>query len=239
MRITNIEIGRMLSNNKMSNMDARSKIYDHIDKNPAIHQAQISKALKIPLSTLRYHLRFLMKQNLIKINTDGGFIRYTTVDKIGRQEKKILCFIRKEVPRNILIYIASNVVCSQKELSKELHKTPSTIKFHINKLVKLDIIIQAQVENGLICRNKEDYYVDRRPVKCEKFYRLKNKDTVETLIKLFVRYRKSIPELNSLSSVIECISETKKLPRIMKNHQDKIDSMEKAFFEVLPHPYHV
>jgi len=232
----------MISNREILNTDSRNKIYGFIEKNPGIHQTEISKTMNMPRSTLRYHLKYLMKQNLIrKMDSNSGYSRYIIVDKLGTKEKELLSFIRQEVPRNILIYMTASVICSLNELSRELHKSPSTINFHFNKLMDLDIITIAEVKNGLVCRNKESHFFDRQPVKSEKFYRLKSEEVILTIIKLLIRYKRSIPEIRVFSGLLDFILSTKnmKRPKIMDNEKKRIDKIEEMLFDAFPHPYHV
>ena len=77
----------------------------------------------------------------------------------------------------ILLFMYSNRICSQIELSKELEKSPTTIELYLKKLVDLDIIEPVEIENGLIYRPQKPYYIrGRKPIKSELIYRGKDRE---------------------------------------------------------------
>ena len=48
-------------------LESRKLIYNYILEHPGLHFRELSRELKIPKSTLEYHLSYLKKLELIKI----------------------------------------------------------------------------------------------------------------------------------------------------------------------------
>jgi len=69
-------------------LEKRRIIYNYILKNPGLHFRNISRKLKIPKSTIEYHLVYLKKQGLIVENQELGYLRYYASEKIGQKDKK-------------------------------------------------------------------------------------------------------------------------------------------------------
>ena len=94
----------MISKENILKLETRQKIYRYIDKNPGLHLREIQRKTNIPYGTLKHHLKYLEKHNLIKTKSENGYKRYTVSYKLSKKEKEILNLLRQEVPRYILIY---------------------------------------------------------------------------------------------------------------------------------------
>jgi predicted transcriptional regulator len=143
-----------MTNTNILDLENRRRIYNCILKNPGLHQRNLSKKLRVPFSTLYYHLRYLKKLDLIIEKKIGRYSRYYTKNTIGRGDKEFLNIIRQYIPRNIIVFICIYYVASQKELSIDLDKHHTTIKVHLKKLLDMDIIEIAPVKNGTINNNR-------------------------------------------------------------------------------------
>lgn len=64
----------------------------------------------------------------------------------GRKDKRILNLIRRSVPREIIAFLFVHPDSSQIEISRHLKKHHSTVSFHLNKLIKANII--ERIPNG-------------------------------------------------------------------------------------------
>ena len=147
----------------------RRKIYNHIRDFPGLHERELSRRLKIPLSTLDYHLHYLNRRNLITTNQEGQNICYYIVGNISSVDKKILTLLRQKMARKIIIFLILNNYSNNKEICDHIGLPSNTVSFHLNKLVKLRII--DRTKNGR-----------------EMIYSIKNPDHISDLI---IIYRKS------------------------------------------------
>ena len=121
-------------------LDTRKRIFQLIESTPGVHFREISRRLDIPMGVVEYHIHYLMKKDMIISRKEGRYKRYYTEGKVGSRDKKVLAFLRKEVPRNIIMYIMLNPGARHRDLKKELSLSGSTLSFHLKKMIKKDII---------------------------------------------------------------------------------------------------
>ena len=174
----------------------RQTIYYYILRFPGLNLSELSRKLTIPKSTLDYHLIYLKKRGLITTSTEGSYTRFYASEKMSSREKKILNLLREKIPRKIILLILMYPqYFSQINLSKYLKKRPATISYHLDKLVKMDIIEPVNVPNGNKKENNgqnlEEVYDDRfrlmfnTPLEYEKeAKKYLNKNRKEILTKL-------------------------------------------------------
>jgi DNA-binding transcriptional ArsR family regulator len=227
---------------ELFNLEIRRKIYIYIKDNPGLHLHELARKLNISYHNLRYHLRYLEKNDMIVIKTSDSYSRVYS-KQIGMLDKELLNIIRQKTPRNILLSFCYSAVCSQKELSIDLEKHPTTIEYHLKKLINLDIIEPAVVKDGVVYTNLLDCLnVDKAPDKNEVLYRLKKPGLV---LKMFYTYKDSLDKDKIFRICFEkyvrdhaLLSKTKKKWQV-KGIDHYIDMYVDIFFDVFPHPYHV
>jgi len=125
---------------KKLDLETRRKIYNFIQKHPGIYEREISRRLKIPLSTIDYHLHYLSKRKLITASDDGHYKKYYKSGKISIKEKKILGILRQKVKRKIILYLLLNPNSTHKKICEHLQLAASTTSFHLNMLREYNII---------------------------------------------------------------------------------------------------
>lgn len=151
-------------------LDTRRKIYELIVKSPGIHFREIERRLGIAVGSLQYHLHFLEKKNLIKIEQDEGYLRYFPVESpLSQNDKKILSFLRRKTSRHILIFLLNKSSANNKDISRGVGLSPSTVSWHLNKLV----------EAGVVRRRKKGR---------ESFFEIEDPERV---VKLMITYKES------------------------------------------------
>jgi len=121
-------------------LEPRKKTYDAISENPGIHLRELDRKIDVPLGTIRYHLRVLEKRKLIIAKKEGKYKRYYAKGEIDRFDKDRLAFLRKELPRTIILFLLEYPGSSHKELSNALDVAPSTITYHLKKMKKANIV---------------------------------------------------------------------------------------------------
>jgi len=185
----------------------RREIYAFIDTNPGLNFREISRKTKIPRSTLRYHIRYLKKQELIEIKSEGQYKRIYTLNKVGTYDKQILSLLRQKIPCQIFLNFLFNLVISQKDISKELQIPPSTANYHIKKFVDLGILEEvSSVKGRLFPYNRSElqkYYFDRSPIGREIIYRRKNQKVIDDLWRILITYKESLPNKELIESYME------------------------------------
>ena len=151
----------------------RRKIFNFISKHPGIHEREISRKLKIPLSTLDYHLIYLLKRELIVGKSDGHYKEYYVQGKLSVRDQQVFSVLRRKVTRRIILLILQNESINHGDIGKDLGLAASTISFHLTKLVELEIvdsfkkgkeswffIKDPDYVSDLVIRNKKSFYDD-------------------------------------------------------------------------------
>jgi len=234
----------MISSKNILNLELRREIYNYILNNPSSYVREISKKMEIPKTTLRHHLITLEKRELITSKEGKGFKRYYVANKLGKREKEILTILKRDIPRNILLYLMHYVVCSQLEISKVLEKNPATVSYHIKKLKELGLIVKSDFDDEGNLKSNKKLKV-RKKIKREILYRLKDRETNYTLYNLLTICKDSVSDkelLNCLLFTDEAKEHFQK--RIPKKHplgiiltpEQEIDNVLKAANMFLPYP---
>ena len=207
----------------------RKKIFDIILKYPGLHLRELIRFSNLSEGTLRYHLKYLLKNGIILEKSNDNFVRYYIKDNIGVEDKKILHFLRQNIPRSIILYLLANAFVSQIELSKDIGKHPTTIEFHLQKLIDANIIEEAPLcEEGVLTSYKKLKLVIRKPVGKEKIYRLKNPYEVYDI---FVKYKSKLLD-NETTKLIFNICEFY-FDRVIPESQRDAKSTEERFMELI------
>lgn len=132
---------------------SRQKIYDTIKKFPGLHLRELIRKVGYSNGTVRYHLKYLKKRELIIEKIQDNYKRYFVSDEISSIEKELMGFIRQKIPRYIIINIMFNMAASRTKISSDLEESPEVVGYHLQKLYDAGIIKKAKVENGYISFN--------------------------------------------------------------------------------------
>jgi len=188
--------------------ETRRRIYNYILENPSIHLGELVKKLKIPKTTLYYHLKYLEKENFILVKNNEGFRRHYAVQKVSNVNKKLLSILRQEIPCKIMLFMFLHKdYPSQIEISKHLNKHPTTISYHLDKLIENDLIIPYSYRKKTIYRvNIEHEIYD-----------------------FFIQYKKSLLDdfIPFALDWWEYNIGSKRMEKVIK-----------STFEIFPHPYY-
>ncbi|HWG91346.1 MAG TPA: helix-turn-helix domain-containing protein [Candidatus Thermoplasmatota archaeon] len=132
-------------------LTTRRAIYQYIKTCPGAHLRKIHRAVNLPFGQVLYHLTYLEKSGLIVVKKDGKFNRYFIKNLMGRKEKDIISILRHDVPRRIAILLLFKPRMTHKEILEFVEISPSTLSFHLNKMVESEII-------GKETKGRESYY---------------------------------------------------------------------------------
>jgi predicted transcriptional regulator len=146
---------------KIIKIGTRKDIYDFISKCPGLHLNELSRKTNIPKTTMYYHLNYLKKRGILTTRNEGRYVRYYIANKLGEEDKKIINLLRQDVPYKIIMLLYLNPNSTQVEISKHLKKHPTTISFHLDKLINLNIIEGIPIGNEIhYCVMNQDYISD-------------------------------------------------------------------------------
>lgn len=200
-------------------LEARRIIYNYVLKNPGFHLRKLSRDLGVPKTTLKYHLDFLIKQDMIIVRTEKRYLRYYVAQTVGNLDKETLGLVRQNIPRKIVLFLFLYPGNSRLVLSNDLGKSPTTISYHLQKLLKKEVIIS---------------YSSGR----EKVYKLKDQ---KEMYKFLISYEESLSKDVAFSHLLNWVRYAipDGVPRRKPGDRKDVDDIEKALYEVFPHPYHV
>jgi predicted transcriptional regulator len=139
-------------------LETRRNIFNLIVKNPGIHFSEIAKILKIRTSLVDYHILYLEKHDLIQSDKETGYKRLYAKGKIGVHEKKYLFLLRQKSILKIILFILKKTSFQHKEILENLDMAPSTLSYHLKKLVKYDIIEENKEnkKHGYKIKNRKE-----------------------------------------------------------------------------------
>lgn len=137
-------------------LETRRRIYQHVQAVPGAHMREIGRDLAIPMGTLEYHLHYLSKAGLLVTRQDARYTRYFAEGELSRREKDMLAILRQPVPRQLAAHLLLEPGISHGTLLAKFALAPSTISFHLKKLVTAQIVAQEK-------RGRENLYTVREP----------------------------------------------------------------------------
>jgi len=209
----------MRNKNYFLELESRRKIYQFILKHPGVYLREISRELKVPKSTIDYHLRYLKKRDFIIAKSEDKYTRYYVLQNVSREHKKALSIIRKKTPRHIILFLSFYHISTRKELCYDLEKSASTISFHLNKLIEMGIVEKFQENNMVKYRLKDERATDKILFHFKKSY-------LDDIATFFFNYVERKFADRSFYQLI-CLVGTAEPGQLEKN-----------FYEIFPHPYH-
>lgn len=154
-------------NQKVLDLETRRKIYELIVGNPGLHMREISRQSGLLPSLVEYHLRYLIKNELVYTVKEQNSVRYydskepeNGFDKssLNTRQKKILHLLRKKIPMTIVLLILEKGMAKHKDIFYHLNITPSKISYYLKKLVQYEVLVNVRTghDKGYWIRDKEE-----------------------------------------------------------------------------------
>lgn len=142
---------------KLLELHSRRRIYDYVKQVPGIHLRALQRELSMPLGTLEYHLYQMEREGLLVTREDGRFKGYFPHDELDRRDRDYLYFLRQEMPRRISLEVANQPGVRFQELAARLPISPSTLSFHLKKLLTAEILQETPLgrEKTYTCTEAE------------------------------------------------------------------------------------
>lgn len=214
--------------NTILELKRRKEIYEFISKNSGLHQRVISRKMKIPFTSLKYHLLTLEKHGLILSRKDGKYNRYFTSFEVSEDEKKILNCFRKRTTLHIILWFFIGVQCTQKDLSRYLEKHPATIGFHLRNMITAGIIEKKSIDNGFIYKDEPPHEIKRLQVTSEKIFVLKDPWRIYDLL---IKHKNNLCDRKIVEFLIEHVEFyiADGIPQKVQNREETINSIVNAY----------
>jgi predicted transcriptional regulator len=133
-------------------LDTRRKIFEFIVEYPGVHLRELERSLGMSVQLLDYHLRVLEKGGLVTAKESEKYKRfYAGVKRVEDpkvlypDEKGKLALLRQETPLSIVLYLLRVESARHKEIAEKLDVPSSTLSYHLNKLIKGELIEKTPV----------------------------------------------------------------------------------------------
>jgi len=136
----------------------RRDVYDLVVDNPGLSLTSVAEKLKMGISLARYHLNYLEKKGLVSSVKEEGYKRYySKSSEMGVSEKKLLALFRQEIPLKIVFLLLQKNHMQHKEILKHFDFAPSTLTYHLNKLLRDEVISVQKYgeEKGYLIADKK------------------------------------------------------------------------------------
>lgn len=121
-------------------IDLKTLILDHINRSPGIRYRELLRLSGLTNGALEYHIKILEKTQKIKVDRlHGRRPRYFPLD-MEAEEARIMGHIRNISSRQIVLFILEHDLCTFGEILEHMNKAPSTISWHLKRLVETEVI---------------------------------------------------------------------------------------------------
>ena len=122
----------------------RRSIYNVIDASPGVHLRELQRNLNMPLTTLEYHLGYMVRKQIIFGEAEGHFKRYYA-KPLDKEDKKVLSTLRQRRMREIVLLVMANRKIKSQGLFEVLQVPRSTLSFYLKHLVDHGILLKEKV----------------------------------------------------------------------------------------------
>jgi predicted transcriptional regulator len=226
-----------MEKSELLNLETRRKIYNYVKDNPGLHLHELARKLNVKYNNLRYHLRYLEKNEMIVIKTSDSYSRVYS-NQVCTIDKELLNIIRKDTPCYIIFLLYMYGVGSQRDFSDNLDLHKTTIEYHLKKLLNKKIIEPAKNEGSNINLNsKISKIANRIPKKNEIFYKLTDPVAIN---KIFIMNKKSLKQDKFFKTGFNWLSEavsTYGVPEKRSGMDKYIDLAIDAILDTFPVPF--
>lgn len=145
--------------NEVLNLENRRTIYDFISKHPGIHMREMERELAMPPGLLSYHLDYMVKRDVLKVEGDGYRKYYFPADRYHMKDRRIISLLRQESYRKIIIHILMQGPSSFRDLQDDLQVSKSTLSYHLKRLASHGLVVVNRQEKESIYRLQDEHCV--------------------------------------------------------------------------------
>ena len=136
-------------------LENQRAIYRYILANPGAHLRRIAQDLSVPLSTIRYHINFLVRNRIAISKKEGNMKAYFINGEITRKDRRITPLLQQKRFRDIILLLILRPGLSHSDICAELEVKPPTLTKYM-KVIEGKGIISSE-RNG---REKRYFIVE-------------------------------------------------------------------------------
>jgi len=109
----------------------RARLFEHVRREPGVHQSALAAAADMPLSTVRYHLRILEHEGLVRTASHRGKRRCFPPDV---EAEALAVALAEPAPAAVLWSLVRGGPATVRELAARLDRSESTVSYHLDRL---------------------------------------------------------------------------------------------------------
>jgi len=173
--------------------ERRRKIFARIEASPGVHLRELQRVLNIPLTTLEYHLSYMIRKKVVFAETEDHHKRYYT-KPLDPEDKKVLAALRQKRMREIVLTVLANKKAKHQLLADRLKLSHSTLSSYLKYLVNKNILVREKIgyQNLYIVRDENRVAKVLIAYKTSFLDKLVDK-TLETLMETRLRREEHLP----------------------------------------------
>ncbi|MEM0448775.1 MAG: helix-turn-helix domain-containing protein [Methanomassiliicoccales archaeon] len=133
------------------NLENRRRIYQYIKSHPGTYLREMERELGMETGVLSYHLRYMEKRNVIRVEDDGYWKRYFPSDRFHIRDRRTISVLMQPTPRRIVMYLLIHGKSSYNQILQEIGCAKSTLSYHLKRMVNRGIL-------SLEKRDRESWY---------------------------------------------------------------------------------
>jgi predicted transcriptional regulator len=135
-------------NEKILELELRNKIFLLVKKYAGSHIRELERISKIPYSTLKYHLHYLVKHELILEKQSNGKSRYYS-KSVGLEDISILELMKHKNIRRILFYLTTYEEGTYSDLESFTNLSSTTLIWYMKRLQNKGIV-KKEKRRGMV-----------------------------------------------------------------------------------------
>ena len=121
-------------------LEHQRRIYGFIGVNPGSHLRLISREVGISLSTLRYHIEILEKNELVVARKEKNLKVYFIVGRMKGTDRNVASLLQQKRFRDIVLTILIHPGATHADISDKLSLKPPTLTKYMKVLEKRGIV---------------------------------------------------------------------------------------------------
>lgn len=126
-------------------LDIRKRIYECITASPGIHFREVQRRTSLAIGSLDYHLHFLVKHGLIRVERERKITRYYPMTRNwDEEERRLLALLRQQHIRHILLHLLRRKRATPSVLAAALGLSRPTLSWYLRTLADQHVIAYVQ-----------------------------------------------------------------------------------------------
>src|SRR3989338_7824255 len=137
-------------------LEVRRQIYNCILESPGLHFREIQRRTGLATGSIDYHIHFLHKNGLIRMERDKNYVRYYPLTRNwSEEEKEVLNLLRNKKIRHILIFLLEKKKSTPLKISENTTISLSTLSWYLKQLQERGVLTQTKKGRFRIYKVKE------------------------------------------------------------------------------------